>query len=151
MKLKHILGRGIKSGLWLLLIILMASQGDFANAQRMVAEKDRISLSQDASNEGTWESSDVILDYQYVREAGKITLTFQGRAKAKYDQLIVRVEFLDAQGNILDRKTVYNSGFRGELSKSKKYRKKRFKKSFEIPPQVTHMAFQSQLKPYVGR
>ncbi len=151
MKLKHILGRAIKSGLWLFLILLMASMAPFVNAQRTVAERDRIPLSQDASNQGTWESSDVSLDYQYVRQGEKITLTFQGRAKAKYDQLIVRVAFLDAQGNILDRKIVYNSGYRGELSRSKKYRKKRFEKSFEIPPQTTHMAFQSLLKPYVGR
>ena len=151
MKLKHILGQAIKTCLWLFLILLMASMGPFVNAQRTVAEKDRIPLSQDASNQGTWESSDVSLDYQYVRQGEKITLTFQGRAKAKYDQLIVRVAFLDAQGKILDRKIVYNSGYRGELSRSKKYRKKRFEKSFEIPPQTTHMAFQSLLKPYVGR
>ena len=151
MKSKHNLGRASKSGLVLLLILLMVSGSHFAYAQRKVPEKDRIPLSQDASNEGTWESNDVSLDYSYVRQAGKITITFDGRAKAKYDQLIVRVVFIDEQGKILDRKTVYNSGFRGELSRSKKYRKKRFEKSFDIPPQATHMAFQSLLKPYVGR
>ena len=151
MKLKNNLGRASKSCLWLLLILLMVPQDRYVNAQRAIAEQNRIPLSQDASYEGTWESSDVSLDYNYVRQAGTIKLSFQGRAKAKYDQLIVRVVFLDAQGNILDRKIVYNSGFRGELSRSKKYRKKSFTKTFELPPQTTHMAFQSLLKPYVGR
>ena len=151
MKLNHKSVRAFKRGLWLIIILLMASQGRLVNAQGTVAENNRIALSQDASNDGTWESNDVSLDYSYVRQAGKITITFDGRAKAKYDQLIVRVAFIDAQGKILDRKTVYNSGFRGELSRSKKYRKKRFEKSFDIPPQATHMAFQSLLKPYIGR
>jgi len=151
MELKKTFGRASKSCLLLLLILWIASMSPFVNAQRTVAEKNRIPLSQDASNDGTWESSDVSLDYQYIRQAGTIKLTFKGRAKAKYDQLIVRVVFLDAQAKILDRKTIYNSGFRGELSRSKKYRKKSFEKTFDIPLQTTHMAFQSLLKPYVGR
>jgi hypothetical protein len=87
------------------------------------------------------------LEYQYVAQQGTFKLNIGGNAKRKYDQLSVRIKFFDAQGKVLETKSVFNSGFRIELSRGKDA----IEKTFEIPISSTQFAFQSMLKDRVGR
>ena len=140
--MRRIVG-AFKSCLLFLSILLIACQG----MQRTVATKDRISLIQGGPHAWTWESNDVFLDYQYVMQPGTIKLNIGGGAKRGYDQLSVWVLFLNAEGRVLEMKSVYNSGFRQKLTRGKD----RIEKTFEMPMETTQFAFQSMLKIREGK
>ena len=134
--------RAFKYCLLFLSILLIACQG----LQR-VAPKDRIALLQGGPHAGSWESIDVFLEYQYVRQPGIIKLSIRGNAKQKYDQLSIWVLFLDTEGNILETKSVFNSGYRQGPSRKRRYIGS-IEKTFEMPKQTNHLAFRSLLEPY---
>ena len=151
MRSKMVIGDVSKSFLVLLSFLLFAFHNSCSTpGQRTVAPQNRILLTRDAQQGGTWESNDAAVEYQYLKQSGVTKLSVRGRAKAKYDQFTVSVLFLDADGKILERGSVYNSGFRGEPTQKKRFRKD-FENTLEIPLEATHMAFQSSLRPYVGR
>jgi hypothetical protein len=85
-----------------------------------VAPEDRIPLIQDQPQEGTWESQHVVLEYEFVKEAGTIGLIIDGRTKRRLDQIVVWVLFLDKAGKLLERETVFNSGFRTKRTKTRR-------------------------------
>ena len=121
-------------------ILSIACQG----VQRFAPE-DRIALLEGGPHAGSWESNDVFLEYQYVNQSGIIKLNIQGKAKRMYDQLEIWVSFCDAEGKILETKSVYNSGY---LTKplDKRPRKVSIEKTFKIPLGTNHLAFQSMLE-----
>jgi hypothetical protein len=121
-------------------ILLIACQG----FQR-VEPKDRTSLLQGGPHAGTWESIDVFLEYQYVNQPGIIKLNIQGKAKRLYDQLKIWLLFCDTEGKILETKSVYNSV---HLTKPppERSRKVSIEKTFEMPFETSHLAFQSWLE-----
>ncbi|MCP4256221.1 MAG: hypothetical protein GY774_01685, partial [Planctomycetes bacterium] len=95
MELKKANMGAFKYSLLILSILLIACQGP-----QRVAPQDRIALSQGGPHAGSWESKDVFLEYQYVRQPGIIKLGIRAKAKRKYDQLSVWVSFLDTEGKI---------------------------------------------------
>jgi hypothetical protein len=115
-----------------------------------VAPEKRIPLSKDAPQEGSWESNDVALDYRSVEQTGAIQLSVTGKAKRKYDQLVIWVNLVDGEGKVLETKSIFNSGFRAESSRGKPH-KGTIEKTLEIPPGTTAIAFQSLLKPRSSR
>jgi len=115
--------------------------------QTTVAAQERIPLLQGGPHTGSWQSIDVSLEYQYVAQEGSFKLNIGGEAKRKYDQLSVWIKFFDAQGKVLETKSVFNSGFRMQLSRGKDA----IEKTFEIPTGSTQFAFQSMLKDRLGR
>jgi len=119
---------------------LIACQG----IQR-VEPKDRTSLLQGGPHEGTWESIDVFLEYQYVHQPGIIESNIQGKSKRLYDKLEIWLLFCEADGKILETKSVYNSGY---LTRSldERLRKVSIEKTFEIPLDTNHLTFQSKLE-----
>ncbi len=135
----------------ILSIILVAFQFSCANSGQMtVAPERRIPLVKDTTHEGSWESSDVTVQYQFVEQTGAIQLSVTGKAKRGYDSLTVWVLFVDAEGKVLEMKSLYNSGFRSETSGTKPH-KGTIEKTFEMPLETTHIAFQSSLQPRSGR
>ena len=81
-------------------MILVTWQG----LQTTVAAQDRIALLQGGPHAGSWESSDVVLEYQYVAQPGSFKLNIGGSARRGYDQMSVWIKFLDAQGKVLQKK-----------------------------------------------
>ena len=120
-------------------ILLIACQG----IQR-VESKDRTSLLQGGPHTGTWESIDVFLEYQYVNQAGIIELNIQGKAKCLYEEFQIWLSFCEAGGKILETKSVYNSEYLTEYL-DERPRKISIEKTFEIPPETNHLAFQYRL------
>ena len=118
----------------------------FPGAQT-VAGQDLIPLQQGGPHDGSWESSDLFLEYQYVVQPSTFKISIGGKAKRKYDQLSVWIKFFDAQGKVLEKKSVFNSGFRQKLFRGKD----RIEKTFEIPVNSTQFAFHSMLKERIGR
>jgi hypothetical protein len=133
---------GSKLCIWFLAILLIACQG-----VQTVEPRELISLLEGGPHAGTWESSDVVLTYQYVNQPGKIKLDIQGKAKRKYDQLSVWVLFLDAQGKTLETRTVFNTGYLAQTP-SERPREGSIEKTFEVPMETNHLAFQSAAKAY---
>ena len=132
-------------------ILLVAFQYSCVSPGQMtVAPANRIALVENTPDEGTWESNDVALEYQYVRQSDVIQLSVTGKAKRGYDQLNVWVLFVDADGKVLEKKSIYNSGFRSGTSK-RKPQKGTFEKTFEMPLETTHIAFQSSWQLRLGR
>jgi hypothetical protein len=136
MELKKPITGALKSGLMFFLFLLIACQG-----LRTVAPENRISLLQSGPHNGSWESYDVFIEYQYVKQPGTMKLNFGGYAKRGYDQLSVSVLFLDDQGKILDSKSIFNSGFRS-LTRGKDSNEK----TLEVPMGTTQFSFRSFLK-----
>ena len=135
---KGIMGAFISCILFLS-ILLIACQG----IQR-IEPKDRTSLLQSGPHAGTWESIDVFIEYQYVNQPGIIKLNIQAKAKRLYDKLEIWVSFCDAEGKILETKSVYNSG---HLTRplEERPRKVSIGKTFEVPLETNCLMFQSKL------
>ena len=131
----------------ILAVLWIAFQtGCVGPGQMTVPPEKRIPLSKDSPQEGSWESFDVALKYQFVEQSGVIQLSVTGKAKRGYDQLLVWMKLVDADGKVLETKSIYNSGFRSSYS-SGKWHKGRIEKTLEIPPGATAIAFQSSLTP----
>ena len=132
-------------------ILLVAFQFSCVGLGQMtVAPERRIPLFKDTLQKGSWESSDVALNYQYVKQTGVIQLSVTGQAKRGFDQLSVWVLFVDAQGKVLDTQSIFNSGFRTQ-DRATKREKGTIEKTFKMPLETTDIAFQSSLQPRSGR
>ena len=142
MELKKATMGAFKYCLLFISILLIACQG-----LKSIAPKDRIDLLQGGPHAGSWESNDVFLKYEYVRQPSTIKLDINIKAKMKFDQLLVWVSFLDTEGKILETKGIYNSGYRTEVSMKRTY-DGRVEKTFEVPMGTHHFGFQSSLVPY---
>ena len=147
MRLKKIILESFNYKLVILSVLWVVFQsGCVGPGQMTVAPEKRIPLSKDSPQEGSWESYDVVLKYQFVEKTGVIQLSVTGKAKRGYDQLVIWVKLVDAEGKVLDTISIYNSGFRSGLSRGKPH-KGTIEKTLEIPPGTTAIAFQSSLKP----
>ena len=143
MELKYFIGQTLIGFLVLFSFVLSACVG----SQMMVAPQESISLVQGGPHTGSWESNDVNLNYQYVYQPGTLKLNFGGSAKRGYDQLIIWIRFFDAQGKLLETKSVFNSGFRQKFSSVKGSNEK----ILDIPMESTQFSFQSMLKERTNR
>ena len=132
-------------------VLLVAFQYSCVSTGQMaVAPERRIPLFESTPHAGSWESNDVALEYQYVKQTDIIQLSVTGKAKRGYDQLNVWVLFVDAGGKVLERGSIYNSGFRSGTSKHRPHKGK-IEVAFEMPLETTHIAFQSSWQPRLGR
>ena len=151
MKSKKILPGAFKCGFAIVSILVAALQyGCAGPGQMAVAPERRIPLFESTPHEGSWESNDVALEYQYVKQTNVIQLSITGKAKRGFDQLDVWVLFVDADGKVLEKGTIYNSGFRSGTSKHRPHKGK-IERTFDMPLETTHIAFQSSWQPRLGR
>jgi len=142
MHLKNSIAGGIIRGVLFFSMVLATC----LSLQTTVAAQDLIPLRQGGPHTGTWESNDVLLEYQYVAQQSAFKLNISGKAKRGYDQLSLWIKFFDAQGKALETKSVFNSGFRRKLLRDRGG----IEKTFEIPISSTQFAFHSMLKDRIG-
>jgi hypothetical protein len=142
MHLKNSIAGRIIRGLLFFSLLLATCQG----LQTTVAAQNLIPLRQGGPHTGTWESNDVFLEYQYVAQQGTFKLNIGGKAKRGYDQLSLWIKFFNAQGKVLETKSVFNSGFRQKLFRDRGS----IEKTFEVPISSTQFAFQSMLMERMG-
>ena len=124
--MQNVLIKAFKYGLLFLSMSLIACQG----AQRTVSPDERISLSQGGPHTGIWESNAILLEYQYYLLPGEFKLSVRAKVKTqvRYDGIRVYVLFVDASGNVLERKEVAVY---------------RLDNAYEIPPETTFISFQA--------
>lgn len=136
--------------LFFLIILVFAAQYSCSTAgRRTVAPENRIPLTPDKPQQGSWESQHVVLEYEFVKENGTVGLIIDGRTRQRLDQIVVWLLFLDKQGKLIERETVFNSGFRTQRTKARRMQGT-IERSFEVPPETKYIAFQSVKQPYRG-
>ena len=138
-----------KTLLFFLVILIFAGLNSCSTTGRTVAPEDRIPVIADKPQQGTWESQHVVLEYDFVKENGTVGLIIDGRTKRRLDQIVVWVLLLDKEGRLLERETVFNSGFRTQRTKARRM-EGTIERAFEVPPEAKYMAFQSIKQPYRG-
>ena len=140
-----------KALLFFLIILVFAAQNSCSTTGSMtVAPEDRIPVTPDNPQIGTWESYYVVFEYEFVKENGTVGLIIDGRTKRRLDQIVIWVLFLDKQGKLLERETVINSGFRTKRTEHRRM-EGTIERTFEVPPDAKYLAFQSMKQPYKGR
>ena len=151
MKLKKVIIETLQNCLLVFSIVLIVCQSSFAISRQAVAPKDRIALSESIQHRGSWKSGDIILEYQYDKLPDVTKLSIQGSANVcLMDEFKVWVLYLDDNGKILERKLVYASGYRSNPSIGRQY-KLSFENAFEMPPEITYLAFRTFVRPRIGR
>ena len=151
MKSKKLEQDAFKILLFFLIILIFATLNSCSTTgSRTVAPENRIPVIQDKLQQGSWESKYVVLEYEFVKEDGTIGLFINGKTKRRLDQVAVLLLFLDKKGRLLERETVYNSGFRTKRKRARRV-EGTIERAFEVPPGTNYLAFQSLENPYKGR
>ena len=139
-----------KSLFFFLIILIFAALNSCSSMDRMtVAPENRIPITPDNPQTGTWQSMHVVFEYEFVKENGAIGLIIDGRTTRRLDQIVIWALFLDEQGRLLERETVFNSGFRTKRTKARRIEGS-VQRTFEVPPDAKYLAFQSMKQPYKG-
>ena len=130
MEFKKIVWRAFKGCLLLLIVFLIACQG----VQKTVTPENRIPLLHGGPHSGNWESSTMLLDYEYQKHADEIKLSLQIkiRTNARYEGYNVWVRFADDQGKILEEKSIWS-----------------WENTLKIPPQSVYLSFRTYIQPHV--
>ena len=125
------------------LVSLAACQsGLFSYRGRIVEPDKRLALSEGGPHEGSWQTFDLTVEYQYEQKAGKLHLSgvaeLSDHYKVNYDILnhfYVTVFFLDIEGKVLDSELVLNA-ISSDLDDTFS-----FKKNLEIPSNAVSITF----------
>ncbi|MGD9045954.1 MAG: hypothetical protein PVG06_19750 [Desulfobacterales bacterium] len=149
MKLNR-LGQDIfKILLFFLVILTFAGLNSCATGPMQVAPEDRILLTPDKPQQGTWQSQFAILEYEVVKQNGYVGLIIDGRTTRTLEQIVVWLLFLDEKGKLIERETVFNSGFRTQRTRARRMQGT-IERAFEVPKGAKYVAFQAIKQPYRG-
>ncbi len=132
------------------LVLAFAAFNGCATSGHTVAPENRIAVVPDQLQKGTWESKNVVLEYEFVKEGGVLGLFIDGKTKRRMDRVALWVNFLDSGGRVIERETVFNSGFRSKRTRARRM-EGTIERAFEVPEGTKYLAFQSQENPYRGR
>ena len=125
----------------------------------VVPPEDRIAVVPGELQKGTWETRFVFLEYEFVKESGTLGLIIDGRTKRQMAKIALRVLFLDSEGNILERETVFNYAFQrvgrpglrsGQGTRTERGVSGRIERAYEVPKGTKYLAFQERINPYTG-
>lgn len=132
----------------LFLGVVVACQGHLFSYRGAVARQEsRLPLREGGPHRGFLKTQDLSVRYHYWREQGNVELSgsVELAKSLRYnfttlEHLFLEVHLLDAEGRVLESKGVLTSEYRHMV------RKLPFKRSLELPPGTTAIAFS-----YTGR
>ncbi len=150
MRSKRLKSDAFKVLFFFVIVLVFAALNSCATSGHTVAPENRIAVVPDQPQKGTWESKNVALEYEFVKEGGVLGLFIDGRTKRRLDQVALWVLFLDSEGRLIERETVFNSGFRSKRTRARRM-EGTIERAFEVPEGTKYLAFQSKEKPYRGR
>lgn len=114
----------------------------FTHQGRMSTQNEPIELLQGGPHQGLWQGPHLELNYSYEREHGLLSLNGEARLAQSlntgfrtFDYFYLKVNFLDAEGKVLDSAGIYTAGYREDI------RSMPFKRRVEIPADGTAMTF----------
>lgn len=133
-----------KTGLCVFLLIgLAACQGSLTSYRgKPVEAKNRFDLLEGGPREGDWQTRDIRIEFQYLREQQDLQIS--GLVKPQ-DYLLhynimksffLGLHFVDAGGKVLVDETIMSAGYRVEMPEQMA-----FKANLKIPPDSTAFAF----------
>jgi hypothetical protein len=125
------------------LVSIVACQGSLFSYRGRTVEPDRrIDLLEGGLHEGSWQTFDLTIEYQYEKKADKLQLSGVAELSDHYkynyeslDNFYLTAFFLDIEGKVLEGKLVLNA------ITSEPDDKFSFKKSLEIPPGTVSISF----------
>ena len=132
------------------IVLAFAAFNGCATSSHTVAPENRIAVVPDQLQKGTWESKNVALEYEFVKEGGVLGLFIDGKTKRRMDQVALWVLFLNNEGSVIERESVFNSGFRSKRTRARRM-EGTIERAFEVPQGTKYLAFQSKENPYRGR
>ena len=136
--------------LFIAIVFVFAALNGCATGSHTVAPENRIAVVRDQPQKGTWASKNVTLEYEFVKEGGTLGLFIDGKTRRPLDQVVLWVLFLDSEGRLIERESVFNSGFRTKRTRARRMQGT-IERAFEVPEGTKYLAFQSQQTPYRGR
>ena len=150
-----------KTLLFFIIIFIFATQYSCSTtgSKTVVAPEDWVPVVPGELKKGTWETSNVYMEYEFVKESGTLGLIIDGRTKRQMAKIVLWVLFLDSDGDILERETVVNYAFRregtstprrGEGSRTERGVAGTIERAFEVPKGTKYLAFQDRINPYTG-
>ena len=150
MRSKKLKQNAFKVLLFFVIILVFAALNSCATTGMTVAPENRIAVVPDQPQKGTWESSNVVLEYEFVKENGTLGVFIDGKTRRRLDQVVVWLLFLDSEGRLIEMESVFNSGFRSKRTRARRM-EGTIERAFEVPAGTKYLAFQSQETPYRGR
>ena len=132
------------------IVLAFAAFNGCATSSHTVAPENRIAVVPDQPQKGTWESKNITLEYEFVKEGGTLGLFIDGKTRRRMDEVALWVLFLNSEGRVLERETVFNSGFRTKRARARRL-EGTIERAFEVPAGTKYLAFQSQERPYRSR
>ncbi len=135
-----------------LALLLAGCQGGLMGVKgRTVHRESRIPVPPSGEHSASWETRDLSLDYQYMRQADALTISgrvrFSDAIKGNFDLIQyfhMDVILVDDQGKVLDMVGL-TSGSYGNSDYPQT-----FSKTFRLPPGTTSMAFSYRGQAYSG-
>ena len=144
MKLDKIIPTVFKAGLCIFLLAGLSScQGSLTSYRgKTVEAKNRFDLLEGGPHEGDWQTRDIRVEFQYLREQQDLRIS--GLVKTQ-DYLLhynfmksffLGLHFVDAGGKVLVDETIMSAGYRVEMPEQMA-----FKANLKIAPDSTAIAF----------
>ena len=124
-----------------LLLVYTACKEDIIGTE--IEAGKRVPLVKGSQQTGEWKVFEFIMDYKYLytssKEGAPGTIKFSGSLKKSaggLDSLSIWIYLLDGNGRVLERKSLYDSGFKAERSM-----KRSFTVTLATPPETTGISF----------
>ena len=151
MRLNNIEKHAVKILYFSVIILSIAVLNSCSTTGSVTVEREnRIAVVPDQLQKGTWESNIISLEYEFVKEGDTLGLFLDGKTRRRSDQVVLWVLFLDGNGKLLERQSVFNSGFRNHRSRARQL-EGTIERAFEVPVGTKYLSFQSRENPYRGR
>ncbi len=141
-----------KISILLLLGMLFVSTGCNEGTTGIEVKADkRVSLVKGSPQTGKWEAFEYVMNYEYLytqpKEGTLGSIEFSGSLKKSaggLDSLSIWIYLLDGNGMVLEKKSIYDSGYKAE-----RYMKRSFTVTLAVPPETagisfTHMVIESR-------
>ncbi len=122
---------------------LAACQSGLTSYQgKTVAAQNRFDLQQGGPHKGSWQTRDLLIEYQYLREQQNLQISGLVKPQThilnfnilKY--LFFSLHFVDAEGKVLVDEAIMSAGYRIAMPEQMA-----FKANLKIPPDSTAIAF----------
>ncbi len=127
----------IRSGLSYMLVLIFLAVLGCAGVVSSIPPERRISLVEAENNQGNFSNGSLTIQYNYSLTGGNLVvggsnMMLAGKAtyRDRFNSLDIYVAFLDTAGTVLQKKSIYSSGYR---SGEGRVSNRAFQETLEVP------------------
>jgi hypothetical protein len=121
-----------------------------------VPEGERVQLVEGSPQTGIWRASEFVMNYEYLfsrakeKDSGVLEFSaFIEKSAARLDRLSVWIYLLDANGEVIELKRLYGSGYKDPAYMEKSLARK-LTVTVPAPPETTAISFGYTSAPWSG-